>query len=439
MNQGLSWAGILRLALVQTALGAILVLTTSTLNRIMVVEYALPATIPGLLVGLHHAVQSLRPRMGYGSDMGGRRTPWILGGMAVLGVGGVVAAAAVALMAESFAAGVSLAVLGFFLVGLGVGSAGTSLLALLASIVAPARRAPAATLVWVMMIAGFAVTAGIAGKLLDPYSPARLVAVSGSVSIIAFVLAVLALGRIESRHLPFREVEGERPAFRQVLREVWADGTARRFTVFVFVSMLAYSAADLVLEPFAGEVFGLSIGQSTALSGMQNGGTLLGMAVMAVFGSGVLGRRMASLRGWMVGGCVASAAVLLVLASASEWRGQVPLSAVYVALGLANGAFAAAAIATMMSLAGQGAKGREGTRMGLWGAAQAIAFGLGSLSGTLACDVARWALGSAQHGYAAVFAGEAALFLLSAVLALRIAGSTRPAFRLPMMMREQTP
>jgi BCD family chlorophyll transporter-like MFS transporter len=76
----------------QTALGAIVVLTTSTMNRVMVVEYALPALLPGALVGLHYAIQMLRPRLGYGSDCGGRRTPWIVGGMGVLAAGGTLAA-----------------------------------------------------------------------------------------------------------------------------------------------------------------------------------------------------------------------------------------------------------------------------------------------------------------------------------------------------------
>jgi MFS transporter, BCD family, chlorophyll transporter len=71
----LGWLGILRLGLVQSSLGAVVVLTTSTLNRVMVVELALPALVPGLLVALHHALQMLRPRFGYGSDVGGRRTP----------------------------------------------------------------------------------------------------------------------------------------------------------------------------------------------------------------------------------------------------------------------------------------------------------------------------------------------------------------------------
>ncbi|TXM90237.1 PucC family protein, partial [Methylobacterium sp. WL116] len=79
-----SWAQIVRLGLVQTALGSVVVLMTSTINRVMVVELALPAIVPGALVALHYAVQVLRPRWGYGSDVGGRRTPWIVGGMAAL-------------------------------------------------------------------------------------------------------------------------------------------------------------------------------------------------------------------------------------------------------------------------------------------------------------------------------------------------------------------
>src|ERR1700750_3442613 len=95
--QPLSWLGIARLGLVQTALGSVTVLTMATLNRVMVVELALPAMLPGMLVGLHYAMQLLRPRLGYGSDLGGRRTPWIVRGIALDAAGGGPAAAAEAL------------------------------------------------------------------------------------------------------------------------------------------------------------------------------------------------------------------------------------------------------------------------------------------------------------------------------------------------------
>ena len=85
-GQNFSWVQILRLGLVQACLGAVVVTTTSTLNRVMVVELALPALLPGALVALHYLVQMLRPRLGHGSDVTARRTPWIVGGMAVLAV-----------------------------------------------------------------------------------------------------------------------------------------------------------------------------------------------------------------------------------------------------------------------------------------------------------------------------------------------------------------
>ena len=97
----LGLVGIVRLGLVQTALGAIVVLTTSTLNRVMVVEFALPAVLPGALVAIHYAVQVLRPRWGYGSDAGGRATPWIIGGMATLALSGAAAAMGTALLGTS--------------------------------------------------------------------------------------------------------------------------------------------------------------------------------------------------------------------------------------------------------------------------------------------------------------------------------------------------
>lgn len=440
MSDHIGWGGIARLGCVQAALGAVVVITTSTLNRVMVVELALPALLPGLLVALHYLVQVARPRMGHGSDIGGRRSPWIVGGMAVLAAGGLGASAATAWMATQPLAGLALAVASFAAVGLGVAAAGTSLLVLLAKRVAPQRRAAAATIVWMMMIAGFAITAGVAGTLLDPYSPARLVAVTAGVGVVALVVAVIALHGVEGRATGSAATVRQAPAassaspssssaastspsaasFREALAQVWAEPAARRFTIFVFVSMLAFSAQDLILEPFAGIAFGFTPGESTALAGVQHGGVLLGMVVVALAGSGLAGRRLGSLRTWTVGGCIASALALAGLV----WAGLVgpgwPLRANVFLLGAANGAFSIAAIGSMMRLAGEGRQSREGMRMGLWGAAQAVAFGLGGLVGTGASDIARWAIASPATAYAVVFSLESMLFLVAAVLAYTI-------------------
>ncbi len=423
----LGWLGIVRLGLVQLSLGAVVVLTTSTLNRVMVVELALPALLPGLLVVLHHLLQMLRPRMGYGSDVGGRRTPWIVGGMAVLATGGFLAAVAVAWMGSDRTAGIALAVLAFALIGLGVSAAGTSLLVLLAKRVDEARRAPAATVVWVMMIVGFAITAGLAGRWLDPYSPERLLAVSGGVSLAAMVVTLLALAGVEGRGpaaTPAPVAARERTDFRTALAQVWAEPAARRFTVFVFVSMLAYSAQDLILEPFAGVVFGFTPGESTSLSGLQHGGVLAGMLLASLAGRRIAGHRFGSLttwlRLWTVGGCLVSGAALLGLVVGGVAGPGWPLRLNVFLLGAANGAFSIAAIASMMRMAGDGRAQREGTRMGLWGAAQAIAFGLGGLAGAGASDVMRWLVGSPVSAYGAVFFAEAVLFGVAAVLAWRV-------------------
>lgn len=423
------WGRILRLGLVQAALGAVVVMTTSTLNRVMVVELALPALLPGLLVAIHYLVQVARPRMGYGSDLGRRRTPWIVGGMTVLATGGVAAAVATAWMGRDATAGIALAVVAFLMIGLGVSASGTSLLVLLAKRVAPSRRAAAATVVWLMMIAGFAVTAGLAGKLLDPYTPWRLVQVSFGVSVIALAVTLLALHRLKGDDgVPDGAMEAPaaaRPSFRNALAQVWTEPAARRFTFFIFVSMLAFSAQDLILEPFAGTVFGYSPGASTQLSGVQHGGVLAGMLLVAAAGSGVAGPRWRSLRAWTVGGCLASGVALMGLVRIGLSGDGTWLGLTVFLLGAANGAFSIAAIASMMRLAGQGRQSREGTRMGLWGGAQAVAFGLGGLVGTAASDVARWLVGTPAQAYAAVFALEALLFVGAALLAARV--ETAPA------------
>lgn len=417
-----TWLGVVRLGLVQTALGAIIVLTTSTLNRVMVVELMLPAALPGALVGWHYALQVFRPRWGYGADRGQRATPWIVGGMAMLAAGGFLAAVATMWMATSLWAGIALALAAFTLIGVGVGAAGTSLLVLLAKRVQPERRAPAATLVWLMMISGFILSAIAVGSLLDPYSPARLVAVAGGVCLIAFLVSLAAVAGVEGPAAPQAPaVREEKPDFRAALAEVWAEPRARLFAIFIIVSMLAYSGQDLILEPFAGAVFGFTPGSSTKLSGVQHGGVLAGMIFVGLVGGPLAKGRLGSLPFWTMTGCLASAAALMALVAAAHVGRSWPLVPNVFALGFCNGVYAAAAIGSMMMLAGVGRQEREGTRMGLWGAGQALAMGAGGLIGAGAVDVAKFATGSAHLAYASVFTAEAALFVLAAVLAGRIA------------------
>ena len=419
--QTLSWFAIFRLGLIQTALGALVFLPTNTLNRIMVVEYALAASIPGFLITLHHVVQLARPYIGYGSDGGSRRTPWIIGGMIILATGSVTATLGATLIPTLGIGGHIVAALGYLLIGVGSGAAGTSLLVLLSKQVSDQRKPAAASLVWFMMIMGFAVTGGVTGQLLDPFTETRLLWVVSGTAAIALALSFVAVIGVEkspSNMIAKSSTSSEeKPPFSIAIKEVWREDHARRFTVFVFASMLAYSAQDLILEPFVGLTFGWTVGETTALAGMQHAGMLLGMFAMAFSTYAFKSKTKHILHLWIRGGCLLSAVCLALLATGGLLGGDSwPININVFVLGVANGSFAVAAIGGMMMLASEGRSQRDGLRMGLWGAAQAISFALGGFLGTVAVDVASLWLANPAAAYGIVFFAEAALFVWAASL-----------------------
>jgi BCD family chlorophyll transporter-like MFS transporter len=336
--------------------------------------------------------------------------------MITLALGGVGATYAVTLFALHYWLALSASILSYGMIGIGVGASGTSLLALLATATAANRRAAAATITWLMMIFGIALTAGVAGQFLDPYSPERLMAVVSTIAILAIVLTVLAIWNIERSVRP-RSSEPEVP-FQKALREVWAESKTRNFTIFVFLSMNAYFMQELILEPYAGLVFGFTPGQSTSLSGAQNGGVFVGMLTVGIMATGF---KIGSLRRWVMSGCYGSGAVLLLICLSGLMSTALNFTYLVVALGFFNGMFAVSAISAMMALASssEGRGQREGTRMGLWGAAQAIAAGFGGLTGAVLVDITRSFFADAP-AFGAVFIFEAALFFAAALMAMRV-------------------
>lgn len=421
---GFGWLGIVRIGLVQAAIGALVMLATTVLNRVMVVELGLLAAIPAGLVAWHYAVQLGRPLWGHASDRGNSRTRWIIGGVAVLAAGGLLATQATVLLGSSFWLGFGLAVLAYTLIGAGVGAGGTSALALLASGVAPQRRAAAAAVTWIMMVAGIVSSAFAVSALIEPFSFERLMVVASGLALVMVVLAIAATFRLERQAGQFGHAASDAaaPDFRAAMAEIWREPAARRFTVFIFVSMIAFSMQDLILEPFAGLIFGMTPGQSTQLGGQHQGGILIGMIVTGIGGSAFSGKRPDGLRIWVVSGCLLSAAALGALALAAVAGPGWPLGSNVFVLGLGNGVFAVAAIGAMMGLAGAGEKTREGVRMGVWGASQAIAFGLGGLTGAVGVDFARHALGEDGPAFQLVFMIEATAFVIAAALAIKATG-----------------
>ena len=422
----LTWPQIARLGLVQASLGSIVVLTTSLLNRVMVIELALPAILPGALVAIHYFIQLIRPRMGFGSDQTRRASPWIRGGILVLASGGVLAAASTILLSNSVVLGIALATIAFLMIGIGVSSSGTALLVLLAKRVEPKKKAAAATCVWLMMIFGFAFTASVSGKFLTPFSFERLLMVSSTVSVIAVVVTFLAIwgmespvaqaGQLTSSADTAESESSSKASFREAFAEVWKESRVRSFTWFVFVSMLAYSSQDLILEPFAAVAFGFTPAQTTTLSGLQNGGVLVGMLALAFITTKAKSQTLTTLSNWTIGGCLASALAMLGLVLSGPIANVVFFQAAVFLLGIFNGAFSIAAIGSMMQFASVGSARREGVRMGIWGASQAMAFGLGGIIGTGLSDIARIILGDPASAYAFVFFLECVLFVVAAYL-----------------------
>ncbi|MGX9355961.1 BCD family MFS transporter [Roseobacteraceae bacterium S113] len=401
----LSWVHIVRLCLANAAIGGMAALPVNLFNRLMTVELALPALLPGALVALHYAVQISRPVWGHRSDAKGGRTPFVIGGVAVVGLGLILAAWGIA-FAPSAGVALIVWVIAYALIGFGIGAAGTSFLALLATAAPDKSKGAAATIAWLMLIAG-AIAASIGtGIALKPYSPERLMLVVPCVAAVALVLSAVAVWRVEQRlgSVP----QPSETALGPAIRATMADPAARAFTGFVFLSILAFYLSELVLEPFAGHIHNLTPDASTRLSGGKDGAALMGMLAAGALST----FRLGSLRFWSVTGCVISAIGLVGLGFGGT---LVPFTII---LGLGNGLFVVGAIGSMMRLAAA-ERGATGTRMGVFGAAQAIAAGLAGLLATGTLDLARVVMSDAT-AYAVVFGLEAVLFLAAALVALRL-------------------
>ena len=282
------------------------------------------------------------------------------------------------------------------------------------------------------MIAGFSCSAGTAGHFLRPYSPQRLVEVFAIACALAFLLAWIAVRRVESRvaEVPAHPVlRVDQPGFGAACRQLWGEPQARRFTLFLFAAMFAFSAEELLLEPFAGLVFGFPPADSARLAGLQNAGVLLGMLALVV--AAVLRRRPTTsfAQRWMIGGTAGSAVAVGALALIASTGRPSGLTIAAFALGVANGTFAVAALGVMMDLSAAGGRGREGLHMGLWGATQAIAFAAGGLGAGGAVDLSRRLLGAPPAAYSLVLCLDAVLFLVACSWALRLAAA---AGRVPM-------
>jgi BCD family chlorophyll transporter-like MFS transporter len=425
---------LLRLSLFQVSVGMALVLLIGTLNRVMIVEYEVPASIVAIMISLPLFFAPFRAIIGFRSDthksvLGWKRVPFIWQGTLVQFGGLAIMPFAVLVLAGQGEAdhlpawiGQIAAGFSFLLVGAGLHTVQTVGLAL-ATDLAPKESQPKVVgLMYVMLLFGMIASALLFGYLLlhptwDRLPPGQLIGVIQGAAVATLILNTIALWKQEVRK-PARLLTPEELAVetapRPLFKESWAayvhGGNAIRRLVSVGLGTMAFSMEDVLLEPYGGQILHLSVSATTRLTATLAIGGLFGFALA----SRILSRGFDPFKMALYGAIVGIPAFVFVILAAPF--GSTVLFVLGTSLiGFGAGLFGHGTLTATMSLA---PKNQTGLALGAWGAVQATAAGLSIALGGIIRDVVAsvWdhtSLGAAT-GYITVYSIE--LFLLFATL-----------------------
>lgn len=411
---------LLRLSLIQVSVGMSLVLLVGTLNRVMIVELGVSASIVGVMIALPVLFAPFRALIGYRSDtykcvLGWKRVPYIyrgtmlqFGGLAIMPFALLVLAGKGHSADDPAWIGQAAAALAFLLVGAGVHTTQTVGLALATDLARPEDRPNVVGLMYVMLLVGSVVSSLIYGALLVDFSPGRLVQVIQGSAVATIVLNGIALWKQEARRRGVDpETEPDEPGFAEAWASYIKGEHALRLLTIVGLGTMAFSMQDVLLEPYGGQVLAMTVSETTRLSAALAGGGLIGFAVASyVLSQGADPFRMAG-----YGALFGVVAFASVIASAFfHSNGLFVLGVLMVGLGA--GLFGHGTLTATMNFA---PKEQVGLSLGTWGAVQASAAGLAVALGALIRDVGyHWApdLGAAA-GYHTVYAIEILLLLIT--------------------------
>jgi BCD family chlorophyll transporter-like MFS transporter len=413
---------LVRLGLRQFAAGMLSILALGILNRVMKVELGIDLGVVSLVIGLHYFAAPVAIALGNRSDQrpyfGRHRTPYILAG-AALSAAMTVAAPNVALwIGASEASYLALAAgaVVFLLLGIGIYSAGTAYLALLADLTTEAQRGRSISVIWSMMMLGILAGVFLGVGLVDSYSAEALTRLFYVMAALLAGLTLLAVAGQEPRRdrPPAAEAVTTGDAWRLLAR----SRETRRFFVFLFVGILFLFLQQVVLEPFGGDVLGLDIRRTTLFNAYQMTGVLLGMLVSGVWVS----KRFGDRRTAGIGLALASASFALLGFSSLTVAGWMVVPAIGL-MGLGMGFFNVGGLAMMMSMS---TFARTGLYMGAWTLAQALANGTASIGGGWLHDAVLALSGAEPVAYASVFVIESIGLLVAMGMLARV---QMPAFR----------
>lgn len=430
-------ARLLRLSLFQVSVGMTLVLLVGTLNRVMIVELGVAASVVAAMIALPVLFAPFRALIGHRSDthrceLGWRRVPFVwkgtlyqFGGYAIMPFALLVLAGA----GESASAppwlGVGAAALAFLLVGAGTHIVQTAGLALATDLTPPDSHPRVVGLMYVMLLIGMIASALLFGAALAEFTPGRLVQVIQGTAVACVVLNGVALWKQEPRNPPRGAVRAPDPGFRESWARFAAGGSAMRRLVVVGLGTMAFGMADVLLEPYGGQVLDWSVAATTTLTAFLALGGLAGFSVasltLARGGDPYRLTLQAALLGVPAFGLVIAAAPLGL--SASFVSGNV-------LIGFGAALFGHATLTATMNLA---PPGHAGLALGAWGAVQATAAGIAmALAGAIrdAVTFGAQALGletGAAAGYLTVYALEIVLLLVTIAATLPLLRQGRDA------------
>ncbi len=415
---------LLRLSLFQISVGMTLVLLVGTLNRVMIVELGVPASLVGLMIALPLLFAPFRALIGHRSDthrceLGWRRVPFIwrgtlmqFGGFAIMPFALLVLAGKGQAAEAPAWIGQLSAALAFLLVGAGSHTVQTAGLALATDLTPPESHPRVVGLMYVTLLLGMMGSALAFGVALADFSPGRLVQVIQAAAVTAIALNGIALWKQETRR-PLRGAASPAPdpSFRESWASFCAGEQAVRRLVIVGLGTMAFGMADVLLEPFGGQVLALTVAATTKLTALLALGGLLGFW----FASHVLGNGGDAYRMTRTGALVGLPAFALVILAAPSGQTALFLAGNFL-IGFGGAVFGHGTLTATMNHA---SKEQAGLALGAWGAVQATAAGLGmGLSGTIRdlVNIALGATGSAwgnASGYVAVYSLEIVLLLVT--------------------------
>lgn len=417
---------LLRLALFQVSAGCVLVLLTGTLNRVLVVELGVSVALVSAVIAIPVLAAPLRLLFGYRSDnhrsvLGWRRVPYIwlgsllqFGGLAIMPFAMLLLQSQTVGPAWAGAAGVSLA---FILTGFGMHMAQTAGLALASDLVPAEKRPRVVALLYVMLLAGMIGASAFYSVMLVDFRPQLLIQVIQGTALFTIVINVIAIWKQEHRD-PRRTAAGRTvPDFKSAFATYRANPGTLRLLLAVAVGSAAFSMQDILLEPYGGEILGMSVGETTLLTGLWATGTMIGFIWAAyALQRGAQMYRLAA-RGLLIG-IVAFSMIVL----ASPIGSTLLFSAGAAGVGLGGGLFA---VGTMLAAMTVSSKSDSGIVVGAWGAVQATAIGVSLLLAGIIKNVVNdlglqgllgEAMANAASGYLFVYHMEIGLLFVCLVV-----------------------